>query len=167
MAEEAGLSVEEVERAENEIAAQRTEAQIVADFRVKQRESFYNELGQYGGISVLLVGIWWFTGHGYFWPMWPLGFFVLGSIEEFFQKMVPNSPSYKRKFRKYRETRLSKDPIPESVRDVLERIEAEKGAAWDKMEAIKQVREETGLGLKEAKTEVEKFQLEIRLGKKS
>jgi hypothetical protein len=41
------------------------------------------ELRTYLATSVLLVGIWAFTGMGYFWPVWPIlgwGVFVVGPV---------------------------------------------------------------------------------------
>jgi Domain of unknown function (DUF1707)/2TM domain len=38
----------------------------------RARESFLGHLGSYLAVNLLLVGIWAATGHGYFWPIWPM-----------------------------------------------------------------------------------------------
>ena len=40
--------------------------------RLKAKRAFWQNVASYVVINAFLIGIWWFTGHGYFWPMWVL-----------------------------------------------------------------------------------------------
>jgi hypothetical protein len=40
--------------------------------RLKKKAEFRSHLTSYVLVNALLVGIWAFTGQGYFWPIWPL-----------------------------------------------------------------------------------------------
>lgn len=46
--------------------------------RLKQRREFGQNLVSYVVINAFLVGIWFFTGHGYFWPAWVLAGWGIG-----------------------------------------------------------------------------------------
>jgi Domain of unknown function (DUF1707)/2TM domain len=38
--------------------------------RARLRQSFYRSLATYVSVNAMLVGIWAFSGRGYFWPIW-------------------------------------------------------------------------------------------------
>jgi DUF1707 SHOCT-like domain/2TM domain len=38
--------------------------------RARRRQAFYRSLATYLAVNALLVGIWLFSGRGYFWPIW-------------------------------------------------------------------------------------------------
>ena len=40
--------------------------------RLRKKAEFRSHLTSYVLVNALLVGIWAFTGQGYFWPIWPL-----------------------------------------------------------------------------------------------
>ena len=42
----------------------------IATDRVRAKKGFYSHLTVYIVINLMLVAIWFFTGAGYFWPMW-------------------------------------------------------------------------------------------------
>ena len=42
----------------------------IATDRVRAKKGFYSHLTIYIVINLMLVAIWFFTGAGYFWPMW-------------------------------------------------------------------------------------------------
>ena len=48
------------------------EIREIATSRVRARRGFYWHLIVYVVINLLLIGIWYFTGRGYFWPGWVL-----------------------------------------------------------------------------------------------
>lgn len=48
------------------------EIREIATKRVRARRGFYWHLTVYVIINLMLIGIWYFTGHGYFWPGWVL-----------------------------------------------------------------------------------------------
>jgi hypothetical protein len=47
-------------------------ASQTADRGGHARQAFYRHLTSYLSVNALLVGIWAFTGRGYFWPIWPI-----------------------------------------------------------------------------------------------
>jgi len=48
------------------------EIREIATKRVRARRGFYWHLIVYIVINLMLIGIWYFTGRGYFWPGWVL-----------------------------------------------------------------------------------------------
>lgn len=46
--------------------------------RMKERQEFIGHLGTYITVNAFLIGIWFFTGVGFFWPFFPLFFWGLG-----------------------------------------------------------------------------------------
>ena len=46
------------------------EIREIATHRVQRRRGFYSHLTAYILVNLMLVAIWYFTGAGYFWPMW-------------------------------------------------------------------------------------------------
>jgi uncharacterized membrane protein len=48
------------------------EIREIATKRVRARRGFYWHLTVYIVVNLLLIGIWYFTGRGYFWPGWVL-----------------------------------------------------------------------------------------------
>lgn len=40
--------------------------------RLQDKREFQSHLMAYLLVNLLLVGIWWVTGHGFFWPIFPL-----------------------------------------------------------------------------------------------
>src|SRR5919201_1497980 len=43
-----------------------------ADRALGARQAFYRHLASYLSVNAMLVGIWAFSGRGYFWPIWPI-----------------------------------------------------------------------------------------------
>ncbi len=48
------------------------EIREIATKRVRARRGFYWHLTVYVVVNLMLIAIWYFTGHGYFWPGWVL-----------------------------------------------------------------------------------------------
>ncbi len=48
------------------------EARARAVRRIKARRGFADHFRTYVLVNLLLIGIWFFTGMGYFWPIWPI-----------------------------------------------------------------------------------------------
>lgn len=46
------------------------EIREIATKRVRAKKAFYSHLTVYIIVNLMLVAIWYFTGAGYFWPMW-------------------------------------------------------------------------------------------------
>jgi len=56
------------------------EIRKIAHERVKAKKGFYSHLTVYVLVNLMLVAIWYFTGAGYFWPMWVILFWGIGLI---------------------------------------------------------------------------------------
>jgi predicted membrane channel-forming protein YqfA (hemolysin III family) len=48
--------------------------------RLKKKSDFHAHLLVYLLVNASLTGIWFFTGHGYFWPIFPILFWGIGLI---------------------------------------------------------------------------------------
>ncbi|MGJ3237500.1 MAG: protein kinase domain-containing protein [Anaerolineae bacterium] len=62
--------------------------------RMKERNDFVGHLGTYIAVNTFLVGIWFFTGAGFFWPFFPLIFWgmgVVGQGVEYYNKYGPGA----------------------------------------------------------------------------
>ncbi len=56
------------------------EIREIATRRVRRRRGFYAHLTAYILVNLMLVAIWYFTGHGYFWPGWVMLFWGIGLV---------------------------------------------------------------------------------------
>jgi len=56
------------------------EIREIATQRVRRRRGFYSHLTAYILVNLMLVAIWYFTGAGYFWPMWVMLFWGIGLV---------------------------------------------------------------------------------------
>lgn len=67
----------------------------IAAKRVKKRRGFYNYLGVWAAVSIILTIVWALSGGGYFWPAWAI--FGMGiaaifqAIDLFLSKPVTES----------------------------------------------------------------------------
>jgi hypothetical protein len=61
-----------------------------------------HEWGDWFKLSIILTGIWFLTGHGYFWPMWVIGFIGLAKIGQTVNGLATGEPRkrYERQQRK-------------------------------------------------------------------
>ncbi len=46
--------------------------------RIEAKRDFVSHIVAYVVVNLFLVGIWWFTGAGYFWPAWIIGGWGVG-----------------------------------------------------------------------------------------
>ncbi len=163
MASELGITPEAVERAEKQLASQKgAEAAKVAEekdrkeFREHRRRETWNALGSFFSVNGLMIGIWWFTGAGYFWPMWVIfgmGFAPLSQLNR-------GSERDFQRWRKRRDRRLVGPAEPAQIRDVLEDLALRPDLESSKLLVIKELRQRTGLTLVEAKNEVDRYSAE-------
>ncbi len=56
--------------------------------RVNEKKGFYIHLAVYIVVNIMLVLIWWFTGHGYPWFIFPLAGWGIGIIFHFLAVFV-------------------------------------------------------------------------------
>jgi len=59
--------------------------------RLLSKRGFYRYLAWAAVVTVVLVIIWAATGMGYFWPMWPIIAFVIGTIFSAYSAFGPGS----------------------------------------------------------------------------
>jgi len=60
--------------------------------RLRAKHDFWNHLVVYVAVNLLLIVIWYFSGHGYFWPIWSIAGWGIGVVMNawtvFFQRPV-------------------------------------------------------------------------------
>jgi len=176
MAEELGISPEAVASAADTVRTQRTELAERREFVTAQRRAFFSHLVSYIVVNLGLVAINLVTQHRITWAIWPILGWGIGIAAQASQTFFQGSEGNEQEFQKWRAARASGQSYefdgakivvgarvghrPASVtQDVLPHVEAI--ALRDnltKLEAIKQLREETGVGLKDAKDAVEEFE---------
>ena len=109
VAGEVGISAEEVEQAERQLAGQREDVSVAVEFRRKQRVDFAEQLASLLGTSALVTGIWYFIGHhGFFWPgivMLAMGVNVIKDVPKHF---FPGGSAYQQAFAKWKAKRARK-----------------------------------------------------------
>jgi len=84
---EMGIAPEAIEKAEAEIAAKR-EAELSAERDERLRKEFnryyrgkvFDHMWGFISSNLVFIGIWFFTGAGYFWPLWIFGFWGFSMI---------------------------------------------------------------------------------------
>ncbi len=162
-AAELGITPEAVERAEREIAASKSELSERAEFDQRIRRDFYGHLASYVIVNGFLCTINLIQG-GRFWAIWPLlGWGIgiaFGVVETFFR----NSEDYQEEFEKWRSKKGKTKSEPTSQMEDHEltidryiQIRLAEGKSVNKLDAIYFLRQESGLGLSEAKGEVDGF----------
>ncbi|HLK13993.1 MAG TPA: 2TM domain-containing protein [Fimbriimonadaceae bacterium] len=101
-AAEVGLSEAEINAAEAQLSQSRNTADLADRFRQRQRGRFIQGVLSYIGVNAFLIGVWWMTGHGYFWPGWALVGMALGSFDEISKCLIPSSAAYQRAFARWK-----------------------------------------------------------------
>lgn len=170
MAEELGIPPEAVAAATDTVLTQRTELAERREFVAAQRRSFFNHLMSYIIVNLGLVAINVVTQHRITWAIWSILGWGIGVAMQASQTFFPGSEGHEQEFQKWRAARASGQSyqfdgakvghqVTRTTQDVLTHVEAI--ALRDnltKLEAIKQVRDETGVGLKDAKDAVDEFE---------
>lgn len=165
MAAELGISEDAVARAEEQIAAEReaeaSRAEIEADrveFRRKRRAGFWSDLTSYIGVNGFMVGIWWVTGHNYFWPGWLLAAWGIGLVSDFAGAFFGYSEKDFERWRRKKGKRAlvaAQSGRYASTDDFLDAVYPENRD--QKLMMIKLLREEFNLPLKESKDTVDDY----------
>lgn len=165
-AAELGISPEAVQRAEEQLQKKR-EADRITDeenalrkeFRQSRRRSFWNDFVSYIGTNAALVGVWWFTGHGHFWPGWVLGFWGIHLVTEFFETFLNGNDEAKfRRWLRRRNRKMGMKEMMVRAEPVLDDYFARKPG--EKLGAIKELGERLNIDLRDAKDIVETYEAE-------
>ena len=108
MASELGISAEAVADAERQLAANRESeaaeralAKEKIEFKSYRRRRLVGSLSSFFGTNLFFVGIWWFEGHGYFWPFWIMAPWSIGVIGEVFTGLF-GAGDFDRDFERWR-----------------------------------------------------------------
>jgi len=100
-AAELGISKEALERAEAEYRDQQgTRSQREAYMKSRQAE-FNQHLVSYCGVNLFLIGVWWFTGRGYPWFIWPIMGWGLGMFMHAFSLRTTQGEEFERGFQEW------------------------------------------------------------------
>ncbi|MDR3691668.1 MAG: 2TM domain-containing protein [Fimbriimonas sp.] len=162
-AAELGISPESVELAERQLQVSRLEQSDRAEFDRRIRRDFYSHLASYVIVNGGLCAINLATG-GYFWAIWPMLGWGIGLAFSVFETFFRSSEGYHEEFEKWRAKRGRMDALKGSSQAAVDLLlegffqrRADRGNRAGKLEAIKYIREKTGLDLVEAKEVVESF----------
>jgi hypothetical protein len=63
----------------------------LADRSSRRRQAFYRNLASYLSVNALLVGVWAFSGRGYFWPIWVILGWGIGVVGQAVQALGPGA----------------------------------------------------------------------------
>ena len=152
-----------VARAEAEYFAEREKNRDIDEFRRQHRSDFRTHLVVYGIINTFLLCINLLTSADHLWFLYPLLGWGIGIAIHGYTTYNENSNEWRQEFEEWKRKR-NWAPMSvtagEDVRLVLERelvIARDSGRDISKIDLIKQVREGTGLGLKDSKDAVEAY----------
>jgi hypothetical protein len=165
-AAELGISPEAVERAEQQLVLKRETDRVAQEdellrqqFKKERRASFFNDLLSYIGTNAFMVGIWWFTGHGYFWPMWVMLAWGIGIASDFASTYLANDNAKFERWKRRRERRaLGRNDISDRSFPVLDELVA--GGEISKVDAIRELRDRLSLDSRDAKDAADKYESE-------
>lgn len=105
MAGEVGLSPEAVAAAEQEYVDRTQDASLERQFAARQRSEYWSKILAYIGTNGMLVGIWWLTGHGFFWPGFIVLFMAIELVESIPAHFMTASGGYRKAFLKWKARR--------------------------------------------------------------
>ncbi|MCC7230807.1 MAG: 2TM domain-containing protein [Fimbriimonadaceae bacterium] len=156
-AAELGISPDAVLRAEEQLVKKREADRIAEEEKVlreqftkERRRSFGNDLATYVFTNLLMIGIWWMTGHGYFWPIWVILGWGLGVASDFYTTFF-NQDEAKFQRWKRRRHRSAMGAVDMSTRAEPILDELVTASEISKIQAIKELRERLNLDLRDAK----------------
>lgn len=78
-AEELGITPEALAQAEAEFA----QVKLLSEYKASRWRALGGDLSSYIPVNLMLIGIWFFTGRDFFWPIFPMmgwGIAIFGSI---------------------------------------------------------------------------------------
>ena len=155
---ELGITPEAVEEAERQYQASRAEEDLRVRFRAKRRSEFYDSIKAllaYGVIGYLLAR----GDRDWFWIAVVVSVFALFRlIKNASLAFMENTPSWKQGLEEFRaKERRRKGLADRRTSDKVISIILESTPARNKLEVIKNLREQSGMPLNDAKTAVDDY----------
>jgi hypothetical protein len=169
-AAELGISPEALMEAERTVMENRTAAQDLAEFDAYQKREFFENLTAFVTVNGFLIGIdlwtnqFWVNGMHPTWSLLPFCGWGIGLFFDVVSTFVKSSSGYREEFDKWkrrrdRKARKAIQANATTTDQILDRIVLEDPDETAKLMLIKRLREETGMGLKEAKDTVDDYVL--------
>lgn len=62
--------------------------------RAEARYAFRWNFGFYIGVNILLLGIWYYVGHGFFWPVFVIGGWGIGVVANYYVAYVQSDQTW-------------------------------------------------------------------------
>lgn len=162
-AAELGIPPEAVDRAEQQLAKQREterlegeDAVLRQQFESERKGKFWTDFLSYIGVNAGLIGIWFMTGAGYFWPGWVLAGWGVGVISDFFQTFFNRDEAKFQRWKRRTHNKLASAKSKVEAAPVLDEIVG--AGEISKIEAIKELRERLSVDLREAKQIADRYE---------
>lgn len=167
MAAELGISPEAVQRAEQKLEQQKQidaaadeESQLRADYQRKRRDEFWSNLGGFLGVNTMLVGIWFFTSRGYFWPGWVLAFWGAAVIGDLFRTFALKS-DFEQGFERFKRKRARRSADNVKLGRPSEVLGERLGSrAMTKTEAIRMLKDDCRLTSGDARRVADAYEVD-------
>jgi len=157
-AAELGISREAVEQAEAELRNDRLDKELLGEFRRQEHKKFFSEIGS--TIAVIAIAFIWFF-HSRPSPQWTMigaAFFGWKLFSNFTKHMWERSDTWQRRYQTWKAAEMRRrDPNrnqknEDVIKSILGTVDPDA-----KLAVIKELRERSGLGLKEAKDAVDDY----------
>lgn len=157
-AEELGISPDAVLAAEREIHDRKLIGAERSAYEAELKTSFFGHLFWYVAVNAFLM----YTamGQGKNWYLWVLAGWGIGLASHFYTTFLKPKAIRDQDFQNWRVTKRTTDSILESLGTTPEEILDKMCSGFDmpsKIDAIKAIRDQTGLGLAEAKAVVDDY----------
>lgn len=164
-ASELGISEEAVLAAESEYREKKQYERDRVDYKRKRRRDAWGSFSGTIGIIAFLLFIDFMGDRNIDWAYWPAGIMAFFMIKEVLQ-LLGAQGNFEQDFQKWRDKKHRKEnafagvkapAATNDLRQVLDDISLTVDVTSDKVQAIKELRERTGLGLEESKEAVDEY----------
>ncbi len=156
-AAELGISVEDLHEAEIEHQKTKNELSERREFDRHMRRGFFSNLVSYAVVNAALVAFDYFSDARIQWAFWPIFGWGIGIAFHAYATFAKGSDDYEEEFDKWRMERMRiEEGYPEAAR-LLATMSKRIDIRREKISAIKELREQTGMQLKDAKDAVDEY----------